>query len=150
VAGIASDETTKRFLEELLSYPDVPSRWRMLDLDASPPPFLTVNYRWKNSTLRVFSALTTLGTPLDVALQELRIESFFPADEATRVVVNLSLPKTLSAHTNARIGKLIADRDQLEAAESKIGKCKRGRCRGRKCGLGPREFALAHETREES
>jgi hypothetical protein len=62
----------------------------------------------------------------------------------------LSLPKTLSAHTNALIGKLIADRDQLEAAESKIGKCKRGRCRGRKCGLGPREFALAHQTREES
>lgn len=83
-----SDETMKRFLEELLSYPDVPSRWRMLDFDASPPPFLTINYRWKNSTLRVFSALTTLGTPLDVALQELRIETFFPADEATRVVVN--------------------------------------------------------------
>jgi transcriptional regulator with XRE-family HTH domain len=83
-----SDETMKRFLEELLSYPDVPSRWRMLDLDAAPPPFLTINYRWKNSTLRLFSALTTLGTPLDIGLQELRIESFFPADEATRVVVN--------------------------------------------------------------
>jgi hypothetical protein len=37
-----SDETMKRFLEELLSYPDVPSRWRMLDLDGAPPPFLTI------------------------------------------------------------------------------------------------------------
>jgi transcriptional regulator with XRE-family HTH domain len=83
-----SDETMKSFLEELLSYPDVPSRWRMLDLDGTPPPFLTLNYKWKNSTLRWFSALTTLGTPLDVALQELRIETLFPADEATRVVVN--------------------------------------------------------------
>jgi len=82
-----SDETLKRFLEELLSYPDVPSRWRMLDLDGAPPPFLTINYRWKNSTLRLFSVLTTLGTPLDVGLQELRIESFFPADEATRTLV---------------------------------------------------------------
>jgi len=27
------------------------------------------------------------GTALDIALQELRIESFFPADEATRVVL---------------------------------------------------------------
>jgi len=79
-----SDETLKRFLAELLSYPDVPNRWRMLDLDAAPSPFATINYRWKNSTLRLFSALTTLGTPLDVALQELRIESFFPADETTR------------------------------------------------------------------
>jgi transcriptional regulator with XRE-family HTH domain len=86
-AANPSDETMKCFLEELLSYPDVPSRWRMLDLEGTPPPFLTINYRWKNSTLRLFSALTTFGTALDIALQELRIESFFPADEATRVVL---------------------------------------------------------------
>jgi hypothetical protein len=60
----------------------------MLDLDDAAPPFLTINYKWKNSTLRLFSTLTTLGTPLDVALQELRIESFFPADEATRSGLN--------------------------------------------------------------
>ena len=30
-----------------------------------------------------FSTVTTLGTPLDVTLQELRIECFFPADEQT-------------------------------------------------------------------
>jgi len=83
-----SDQTMKCFLEELLSYPDVPNRWRMLDLDGAPPPFLTINYRWKNSTLRLFSALTTFGTAQDIALQELRIESFFPADEATRTVLN--------------------------------------------------------------
>jgi len=68
----------KRFLEELLSYPGVPSRWRMLDLDGTPSPFLTINYNWKNATLRLFSTLTTLGTPLDVGLQELRIETFSP------------------------------------------------------------------------
>jgi transcriptional regulator with XRE-family HTH domain len=83
-AANPSDETMKCFLEELLSYPDVPSRWRMLDLSDAPPPFLTIDYRWKNSTLRLFSALTTFGTAQDVAMQELRIESFFPADEATR------------------------------------------------------------------
>ncbi|MGC2794257.1 MAG: hypothetical protein WA899_19715, partial [Candidatus Sulfotelmatobacter sp.] len=72
---------------ELLSYPDVPSRWRMLDLEGTPAPFLTINYRWKNSTFRFFSALTTFGTALDIALQELRIESFFPADEAARAAL---------------------------------------------------------------
>jgi hypothetical protein len=87
IAGNPSDDTMKRFLEELLSYPDVPSRWRMCDWGAAPPPFLTVNYKWKNSTLRLFSAVTTFGTPQDIALQELRIESFFPADEATRAVL---------------------------------------------------------------
>lgn len=88
VADNPSDETLGRLLEELLGYPGVPSRWRMLDLDGSAPPFLTLNYRWKDSTLRWFSTLTTLGTPLDVALQELRIETLFPADEATRTLVN--------------------------------------------------------------
>ncbi len=94
-----SDETLKRFLEELLSYPGVPSRWRMLDLDGTASPFLTINYKWKNATLRLFSTLTMLGTPLDVGLQELRIESFFPADEATRVVVNRLAEGALSAGT---------------------------------------------------
>jgi transcriptional regulator with XRE-family HTH domain len=83
-----SDEMLKAYLEQLLSYPGVPNRWRMLNLDGAAPPFLTLNYRWKNLMLRWLSALTTLGTPLDVALQELRLESFFPADEATRTFVN--------------------------------------------------------------
>jgi hypothetical protein len=43
---------------------------------------------WRSLTLRLFSALTTFGTAQDIALQELRIESFFPADEATRTVLN--------------------------------------------------------------
>lgn len=87
VAANPSDETMKYFLEELLSYPAVPSRWRVLDVDDSPPPFLTINYKWNNSTLRWFSTLATFGSPQDVALQEMRIETFFPADEATRAAL---------------------------------------------------------------
>jgi hypothetical protein len=71
----------------------------MLDLEGTASPFLTIDYRWKNSTLRLFSTLTTLGTPLDVGLQELRIESFFPADEATRLVVNHLAEKRLAFGT---------------------------------------------------
>ena len=78
----------KCFLDELLSYPAVPSRWRVLDLGDSPPPFLTINYRRNNSMLRLFGTVTSFGTAQDVALQEMRIESFFPADEATRAALN--------------------------------------------------------------
>ena len=35
--------------------------------------------------LKFFTTLTTFGTPQDVNLQQLRIESFFPTDENTRV-----------------------------------------------------------------
>jgi len=31
----------------------------------------------------LFALLTTIGTPLDVTTQELTIESFFPANDAT-------------------------------------------------------------------
>jgi transcriptional regulator with XRE-family HTH domain len=83
-----ADETMKCLLDDLLSSPNVPSRWRMLEFDGEVPPFLTINYRWKNSILRFFSAVTTFGTALDISLQELRIESFFPADEETRSLLN--------------------------------------------------------------
>jgi transcriptional regulator with XRE-family HTH domain len=87
-AANASDEVLRHFLDELLSYPDIPSRWRMLDLEMTPSAFLTINYRWKDTTFRLFSTLTTFGTPLDVGLHELRVETFFPADEATRIALN--------------------------------------------------------------
>jgi hypothetical protein len=82
ISGFA-DAETRRLLEELLSYPGVPSRWRTLDLDVSTAPFLPIEFRAGEIELRYFSTLTSLGTPHDITLQELRIESFFPADEAT-------------------------------------------------------------------
>lgn len=82
LAGLA-DAETRRLLEELLAYPGVPPRWRTLDLDASTAPFLAIEFRKRDLELRFFSTLTSLGTPHDITLQELRIEAFFPADEAT-------------------------------------------------------------------
>ena len=38
---------------------------------------------WNRLEARVFGTITTLGTPQDVTLQELRIETFLPADAAT-------------------------------------------------------------------
>jgi hypothetical protein len=37
-------------------------------------------------SLELFTTLTTLGMPQDATLQEMRIESFFPLNEATRQV----------------------------------------------------------------
>jgi transcriptional regulator with XRE-family HTH domain len=82
VNGFA-DAETHGLLQELLSYPDVPRHWRTLDLDASTAPFLPIQFRKAELDLRFFTTLTSLGSPHDITLQELRIESFFPADEAT-------------------------------------------------------------------
>ena len=82
LSGLGGKET-RALLEELLSYPGVPPRWRTLDLDASTAPFLPVEFKKGDLELRYFSTLTSLGTPHDITLQELRIEAFFPADAAT-------------------------------------------------------------------
>lgn len=79
-----SDETMRAFLAELLAYPNVPSHWQTMDLGDVVGPLLTIDYRFGAGTLRLFGTITTFGTAQDIALQELRIESFFPADDATR------------------------------------------------------------------
>lgn len=49
-------------------------------LHAAPPPFVPLILRAHGAELRLFVTITTLGTPMDVTAQELRIESYFPAD----------------------------------------------------------------------
>lgn len=40
----------------------------------------------KETSLRLFTTIATLGTPHDVTLQEIRVECFFPMDDATAQV----------------------------------------------------------------
>ena len=82
LSGFADSET-RALLQELLSYPDVPRHWRTLDVEASTAPFLPIEFSKDELSLRYFTTLTSLGTPHDITLQELRIECFFPADQAT-------------------------------------------------------------------
>jgi transcriptional regulator with XRE-family HTH domain len=87
-AANPSDAGMIALRDELLAYPGVPDRWRLPDPDGPPVAYFTIDYQWNNRLLRVFSTITTFGTPQDVTLQELRIESFFPADQSTRTFLN--------------------------------------------------------------
>ena len=79
----SGDVETRRLLDELLSYPDVPRQWRTLDLDASTAPFLAIELRKGDARFSFFTILASLGTPYDITLHELRVECFFAADETT-------------------------------------------------------------------
>jgi transcriptional regulator with XRE-family HTH domain len=74
---------SRKLLDALLDYPGVPSGMVDVDLSKAPRVCVTVALCKGNVRLELFSTLTTLGTPMDVTAQELRIESYFPADEAT-------------------------------------------------------------------
>jgi transcriptional regulator with XRE-family HTH domain len=75
-----------RLRDELLAYPGVPSRWRTPELRVGAPPLLTMRLRKGDLALAFFSTITTLASPQDVMLAQLRIECFHPADTATELI----------------------------------------------------------------
>jgi len=83
IAASPTDERAKALLAEVLSYPDIPERWRTREIGAPTPPLLTTIFRKGDLELTFFSTITTFGTPHDVTLEELHIECNFPADQAT-------------------------------------------------------------------
>ena len=79
----------QQVLDEILSYPTVPARWRGLDLqrNGTPLPVLATRFAVGDRRLSLFSMMTTFGTPQDVTTDELRVESFFPADAASEMLL---------------------------------------------------------------
>ena len=81
--GRVEDAATGRLLEEIFAYPDVPRTWRAPDPAAPIEPVVPVSFRKDDRKFNFFSTVTTLGTPQDITLQEIRIECFFPVDGET-------------------------------------------------------------------
>lgn len=90
--GGVKDEATSKLLAEIMSYPGVPSSWTEPALNSAPLlPMLPVSFKKADRSFNFFSTVTTLGTPQDITVQEIRIECFFPADEATAVRARVEL-----------------------------------------------------------
>jgi transcriptional regulator with XRE-family HTH domain len=77
---------TAALLQRLLAYPGVPALAHVPALEELSSPVLAMHFRKGQTSLRLFTTIATLGTPQDVTVQELHIECFFPADEATSQV----------------------------------------------------------------
>jgi len=74
---------TEDLLRRLLAVPGVPAIRQSLPPDEADSPVLAIHFRRGETSLRLFTTIATLGTPQDVTLQEIRIECFFPLDDAT-------------------------------------------------------------------
>jgi len=70
-------------LAHLMHLPDVARLARLPRDEAEHPPTLVARFRRDGVRLALFTIIATVGTPLDAALQDVRIEFFFPADGAT-------------------------------------------------------------------
>jgi len=78
-AGIPqSQEGLQQLLDLIGELPESPA--------AAQPllPMLPLELVLGQTRLSLFSIISTFGTPQDITVDELRIESFFPVDDATR------------------------------------------------------------------
>jgi len=78
------DDPLKDLVREVLRYPGVDGVAAAIDASKRLDPVITLNLKLGERRLSWFSIIATFGTPQDVTLQEIRLETFAPADEQTR------------------------------------------------------------------
>lgn len=74
-------------LSEVRGYPDVDALWRNVEWEAEPKPLLSFSVEKDGLALDLVTMIATFGTPQDVTLQDLRIESFLPATPASEALL---------------------------------------------------------------
>ena len=82
---LTGDAQVEAIDAEVRAYPDVAALIAAgggNDWD-DPPLLLPFTFERDGEVLSMFTTLTTFGTPRDITLEELAVELFFPADDAT-------------------------------------------------------------------
>lgn len=74
---------SKALLEQLLTM-NPPKNWAQPMADHFEGPMVAAELALGEMTLKIFSTLSQFGTALDVGMEELMIESYFPADDAAK------------------------------------------------------------------
>jgi transcriptional regulator with XRE-family HTH domain len=84
-------QQTKEILLELSQFQDANTLWAAED--AALVPVLPLSIAKDGTHVSLFSVIATFGTAQDVTADELRIESFFPADAATETLFRSTHPE---------------------------------------------------------
>ena len=77
------DTALMQLVSDLCAYPDVPKSWRQPDFSVPIDPHFAVKLKRDDLELAFLTTVTAFSQPGTVALDELRIESYFPLDDAT-------------------------------------------------------------------
>ena len=83
IGGVYDPETAE-LVATLRSRVDVAPLLTDLDVGATLVPVVDLQFNVDDIELSFFSVVSTIGTPIDVTAQEVRLEAFFPSDDATR------------------------------------------------------------------
>jgi transcriptional regulator with XRE-family HTH domain len=83
VGGVIDGETSAR-MQRLRTLPEVADAIRDVAPGAGISPVIDIVFAVERRKLAFFSVVSTVGTPVDVTAQEIRLEAFFPSDESSR------------------------------------------------------------------
>ena len=86
-AQVDGTPETLELLHRLLALPAVSALAESSPGIESQAPVVPIHFRRGDTSLGLFTTITTLGTPRDVTLQEVRIECFFPMDVGTSAIL---------------------------------------------------------------
>jgi hypothetical protein len=86
-AAAAPQSGSGALLNELLSYPTVAEQWKHPDWEQPLSPVLPMEIRKGELGIRLFTMIASFGTPQDITVDELRVETFFPADPDTEMLL---------------------------------------------------------------
>jgi hypothetical protein len=86
-ARAGGDETVRKVMEIVAKIPDLPRP----SIPITQGPFVTVHLRRGDLEARLFTTIATIGTAIDATAEDLRIETYFPADDATSRLVKALL-----------------------------------------------------------
>lgn len=92
---ISNDELLQSLFDELLTYPNVPPDWQLRAAQVEDEPILKIKTERDGNSMSFFATLTKFSTPYDITLQELWVESIFPANEGTRQLFSQAFRYTL-------------------------------------------------------
>ena len=87
LGGPSADETSLALLAEIRQLAGATATSRHQQPLRAADVLLPVHIRREEIDVRLFSTIMTLGTPQDVTLQELRIETFLPADPESEAMI---------------------------------------------------------------
>ncbi len=80
-AATSGSDELAALLVELGADPAIPREWHAPDIERPLPPVLPLSLDAGGAQVSLFSVIATFGTAQDITTDEIRVESFFPADK---------------------------------------------------------------------
>ena len=77
------DNRLRALLDDLLASPGVPESWQSHDLSHGTEGVLSLRFQVGDLALSFVATMMSFQAPQNVTLEEVQIESYFPADQAT-------------------------------------------------------------------